>query len=157
MCVGRSNDSDVVFSISEEITASTTVNSGIATASFGSVSSPIDVLEGTFLTSQFIVDGSLEQRFVLDNANIDTSSIVAYVGTPGVLGKQYKMIDNIVGISSISDTYLIQEVQDERYELLFGDGIFGRKPDNGAVITVQYVVTSGSEGNGEFLILLVVS
>ena len=148
VCVGRSNDSDVVFSISEEIIASTTVNSGIATASFGSVSSPIDVLEGTFLTSQFIVDGSLEQRFVLDNANIDTSSIVAYVGTPGVLGKQYKMIDNIVGISSISDTYLIQEVQDERYELLFGDGIFGRKPDNGAVITVQYVVTSGSEGNG---------
>ena len=148
VCVGRSNDSDIVFSISEEIIASTTVNSGIATASFGSVSSPIDVLEGTFLTSQFIVDGSLEQRFVLDNANIDTSSIVAYVGTPGVLGKQYKMIDNIVGISSISDTYLIQEVQDERYELLFGDGIFGRKPDNGAVITVQYVVTSGSEGNG---------
>ena len=148
VCVGRSNDSDVVFSISEEITASTTVTSGIATASFGSAVNPIDVLEGTFLTSQFIVDGSLEQRFVLDNANIDTSSIVAYVGTPGVLGKQYKMIDNIVGISSISDTYLIQEVQDERYELLFGDGVFGRKPENGAVITVQYVVTSGSEGNG---------
>ena len=148
VCVGRSNDSDVVFSISEEITASTTVNSGIATASFGSATSPIDVLEGTFLTSQFVVDGSLEQRFVLDNANIDTSSIVAYVGTPGVLGKQYKLIDNIVGISSISDTYLIQEVQDERYELLFGDGVFGRKPENGAVITVQYIVTSGSLGNG---------
>ena len=148
VCVGRSNDSDVVFSISEEITASTTVTSGIATASFGSAVNPIDVLEGTFLTSQFIVDGSLEQRFVLDNANIDTSSIVAYVGTPGILGKQYKMIDNIVGISSISDTYLIQEIQDERYELLFGDGVFGRKPENGAVITVQYVVTSGSEGNG---------
>ena len=148
VCVGRSNDSDVVFSVSESIVATTTVNSGIATASFGSATSPIEVLEGTFLTSQFVVDGSLEQRFVLDNANIDSSSIVAYVGSTGVLGKQYKMIDNIVGISSISDTYLIQEVQDERYELLFGDGIFGRKPENGAVITVQYVVTSGSEGNG---------
>ena len=148
VCVGRSNDSDIVFSVSESIVANTTVNSGIATASFGSATSPIEVLEGTFLTSQFIVDGSLEQRFVLDNANIDSSSIVAYVGSTGVLGKQYKMIDNIVGISSISDTYLIQEVQDERYELLFGDGIFGRKPENGAVITVQYVVTSGSEGNG---------
>ena len=148
VCVGRSNDSDIVFSISESIVAATTVNSGIATASFGSATSPIEVLEGTFLTSQFIVDGSLEQRFVLDNANIDSSSIVAYVGSTGVLGKQYKMIDNIVGISSISDTYLIQEVQDERYELLFGDGIFGRKPENGAVITVQYIVTSGSEGNG---------
>ena len=135
VCVGRSNDSDIVFSISEEITASTVVTSGIATASFGSAASPIDVLEGTFLTSQFVVDGSLEQRFILDNSNIDTSSIVAYVGSPGIRGKQYKMIDNIVGISSISDTYLIQEVQDERYELLFGDGVFGRKPENGAVIT----------------------
>ena len=105
-------------------------------------------MEGTFLTSQFVVDGSLEQRFILDNSKIDTSSIVAYVGSPGVLGAQYKLIDNIVGISSASNTYLIQEVQDERYELLFGDGVFGRKPENGAVITVQYVVTSGSDGNG---------
>ena len=148
VCVGRQNDSDIVFSISEEITAATTVTGGVGVANFGSSSNPIEVLEGTFLTSQYVVDGSLEQRFILDNANIDSSSIVAYVGTPGVLGKQYKMIDNIVGISSISDTYLIQEIQDERYELLFGDGIFGRKPDNGAVITVHYVVTSGSEGNG---------
>ena len=148
VCVGRQNDSDIVFSISESIVANTTVTAGVGVASFGSSSSPIDVLEGTFLTSQFVVDGSLEQRFILDNSNIDTSSIVAYVGTPGILGKQYKMIDNIVGISSISDTYLIQEIQDERYELLFGDGVFGRKPENGAVITVQYVVTSGSQGNG---------
>ena len=43
---------------------------------------------------------------------------------------------------------LIQEIQDERYELLFGDGIFGKKLENGAVITVQYVVTGGIEGNG---------
>ena len=148
VCVGRSNDSDIVFSISETITANTTVNNGVATASFGSVAAPIQVLEGTFIKSQFIVDGSLEQRFILDNGNIDTSSIVAYVGTEDELGKHYKLIDNIVGITSMSDTYLIQEVQDERYELLFGDGVFGRKPDNGAVITVQYVVTSGSEGNG---------
>ena len=148
VCVGRQNDSDIVFSISEGITAATTVTGGVGVANFGSSSNPIEVLEGTFLTSQYVVDGSLEQRFILDNANIDSSSIVAYVGSPGVLGKQYKMIDNIVGISSISDTYLIQEIQDERYELLFGDGIFGRKPENGAVITVHYVVTSGSEGNG---------
>ena len=148
VCVGRSNDSDIVFSISETITANTTVNNGVATASFGSVTAPIQVLEGTFIKSQFVVDGSLEQRFILDNGNIDTSSIVAYVGTEDELGKQYKLIDNIVGITSMSDTYLIQEVQDERYELLFGDGVFGRKPENGAVITVQYVVTSGSEGNG---------
>ena len=53
VCVGRSNDSDIVFSISETITANTTVNNGVATASFGSVTAPIQVLEGTFIKSQF--------------------------------------------------------------------------------------------------------
>ena len=70
VCVGRQNDSDVVFSISESITSNTTVTSGIGTASFGSATDPIHVMEGTFLTSQFVVDGSLEQRFILDNSNI---------------------------------------------------------------------------------------
>ena len=124
------------------------MNNGIA--QFGTSESPVDVLEGTFLTNQFIVDGSLEQRFILDNGSIDSSSIVVYVkgsADPG-LGKQYKLVDNIINVTSASETYLIQEIQDERYELLFGDGIFGKKLENGAVITVQYVVTGGIEGNG---------
>ena len=58
------------------------------------------------------------------------------------------MVDNIINVTSASETYLIQEIQDERYELLFGDGIFGKKLENGAVITVQYIVTGGIEGNG---------
>ena len=146
VCTGAQDDTTFVFSISESIT--TVVNNGIA--QFGTSESPIDVLEGTFLTNQFIVDGSLEQRFILDNGSIDSSSIVVYVkgsADPG-LGKQYKLVDNIINVTSASETYLIQEIQDERYELLFGDGIFGKKLENGAVITVQYIVTSGIEGNG---------
>ena len=146
VCTGAEDDTTFVFSISESIT--TVVNNGIA--QFGTSESPIDVLEGTFLTNQFIVDGSLEQRFILDNGSIDSSSIVVYVkgsADPG-LGKQFKLVDNIVNVTSASETYLIQEIQDERYELLFGDGIFGKKLENGAVITVQYIVTGGIEGNG---------
>jgi len=146
VCTGAQDDTTFVFSISESIT--TVVNNGIA--QFGTSESPIDVLEGTFLTNQFIVDGSLEQRFILDNGSIDSSSIVVYVkgsADPG-LGKQYKLVDNIINVTSASETYLIQEIQDERYELLFGDGIFGKKLENGAVITVQYIVTGGIEGNG---------
>ena len=146
VCVGTQDDSDFIFSISESIT--TTVNSGLA--QFGTVDEPIKVLEGTYLTSQFVVDGSLEQRFILNNSSIDTSSIVVYVkgaADPG-LGKQYNLIDNIVNVTSASETFLIQEVQDENYELLFGDGTFGKKIEDGAVITVQYVVTSGKDGNG---------
>jgi hypothetical protein len=146
VCVGTQDDTDFIFSISESIT--TTVNNGLA--QFGTTQQPINILEGQYLTSKFTVDGSLDQRFILDNSNIDTSSIVVYVrgaADPG-LGKQYKIIDNIVSVTSVSETYLIQEIQDEKYELLFGDGTFGKKLEDGAEITVQYIVTSGAAGNG---------
>ena len=146
VCTGAQDDTSFVFSISEQVT--TVVYNGIA--QFRTTEDPVKVLEGTFLTSQFIVDGSLEQRFILENGSIDSSSIVVYVkgaADPG-LGNQYKEVDNIVNVNSSSETYLIQEIQDEKYELLFGDGIFGKKLENGAVITVQYIVTSGIEGNG---------
>ena len=146
VCIGTEDNTDFVFSVSESIT--TTVNNGLA--QFGTTEEPIRVLEGTFLTSRFVVDGSLTQRFILDNANIDTSSIVVYVrgaADPG-LGKQYRIIVNIVGVTSKSETYLIQEVQDEKYEILFGDGTFGKKLEDGAQITVQYIITSGKSGNG---------
>ena len=53
-----------------------------------------------------------------------------------------------MNLNASSEIYLIQEVQDEKYELLFGDGYFGKKLENGAVITVSYIITDGKEGNG---------
>ena len=54
----------------------------------------------------------------------------------------------ILNINKNSEIYLIQEVQDEKYELLFGDGYFGKKLENGAIITVSYIITDGEDGNG---------
>ena len=146
VCVGSVNDTSYVFSIPESIT--TTVKDGVAT--FGTATDPISVYQGTFLSKQFVVDGSLDQRFLLDNSYIDSSTIVVYV--KGIadtgLGREYTKIDNILNINSTSETYLIQEVQDEKYELLFGDGIFGKKLEDGAVVTATYIVTDGKEGNG---------
>lgn len=142
VCVGDINDETYTFSISENIT--TTIQNG--SASF----SNIDVSQGTYLTKQFVVDGSLDQKFLLDNSFVDTSTIVVYVKglSDTGLGRQFKLVDNIINIDSTSEIYLIQEVQDEKYELLFGDGYFGKKLENGSVITVNYIVTDGVEGNG---------
>jgi len=146
VCVGSVNDTSYTFSIPENIT--TIVTNGVAT--FGTSAEPISVYQGTFLSKQFVVDGSLDQRFLLDNSYIDSSTIVIYV--KGIadtgFGREYQKIDNILNVNSTSETYLIQEVQDEKYELLFGDGIFGKKLENGAVITATYIVTDGKEGNG---------
>jgi len=146
VCIGSVNDTSYVFSIPESIT--TTVTNGFAT--FGTPTSPISVYQGTFLSKQFVVDGSLDQRFLLDNSYIDSSTIIVYVkGLADTgLGREYAKVDNILNVKSTSETYLIQEVQDEKYELLFGDGIFGKKLENGSIITVTYIVTDGKEGNG---------
>ena len=142
VCVGQAEDTNYVFSIPEDVT--TTINSGVAT--FDNV----DILQGTYLSKQFIVDGSLDQRFILDNSFIDTSTIRVNVKTANDtgLGRPFTPSDNILNINKNSEIYLLQEVQDEKYEILFGDGYFGKKLSNGDVITVSYIITDGRDGNG---------
>jgi hypothetical protein len=142
VCVGSVSESQFVFSIPEDIT--TTINSG--TAKFKDIS----VCQGTYLKKQFVVDGSLDQRFILQNPFIDTSTIVVKVkgASDSGEGREYELAQNILNLNKTSEIYLLQEVQDEKYELLFGDGYFGKKLENGAIITVSYIVTDGTEGNG---------
>ena len=155
VCVGSANDTSYVFSIPESITTTTTQTfdaNGNVVSSTGSFNN-IVVYQGSYLTKTFTVDGSLDQRFLLENSFIDTSTIKVFVkgAADTGLGKEYRKVDNILNITDISETYLIQEITDERYELLFGDGVFGKKLENEAVITVSYIVTDGAEGNGPAL------
>ena len=142
LCVGSVNDTSYTFSIPNNI--STNVVNNIASFK------DIEIYQGTFLTKQFIVDGSLDQRFILNNPFIDTSTIFVYVKgiNDSGLGVQYSLVENILQVDSTSKIYLLQEVQDEKYELLFGDGKIGKKLENNALITVNYIVTDGEDGNG---------
>jgi acylphosphatase len=142
VCVGSANDTSYTFSILEDIQRS--ADQGVATFD------NIKISEGIFLTKQFSVDSSLDQKFILNNSFIDTSTIKVYVkneSDPG-LGQEYNLINNITNITGSSYVYLIQEIQDEKYELLFGDGLIGKKLETGEIITVNYLVTSGKDGNG---------
>jgi len=152
ICVGSANDTSYVFSIPETITTTTTQNVNASGNIVSSTASFNDIViyQGTYLSKSFIVDGSLDQRFILENSFIDTSTIKVYVkgASDTGLGREYGRVDNILNINNTSETYLIQEITDERYELLFGDGVFGKKLENDAVITVSYITTDGIEGNG---------
>lgn len=142
VCVGSADNSSYIFSIPEEITR--TVSNGVA--SFNN----IQISQGRFLNLSFTVNGSLDQKFIIPNPYVDTSTIRVYVkgvNDPGI-GKKYSLVDNIITVDSSSEIFLIQEVKDEKYELLFGDGVFGKQLENGSVITVNYIVTDGREGNG---------
>ena len=142
VCTGTASGTSYVFSVPDNTTA--TVKNGVATFN------NLTVKQGTFLKKQFTVNGSLDQRFILDNSYVDTSTIRVYVkGTSDTgLGRSYTLVDNIFDIDSTSEIYLIQEVTDEKYEIIFGDGRFGKKLENNAVITVTYIITDGKDGNG---------
>jgi len=111
----------------------------------------IEIYEGTFLTKEFTVDTSnIEQRFIIPNANVDTSTLVASVKESSfdLSPVKYQLAQSIVDINSTSKIFLLQESADEKFELLFGDGVFGNRLENGNVITATYVITNGDLGNG---------
>ena len=149
VCVGAADNTSYRFSVPERITAA--VKNGKAV--FGDDTNPITVFQGSYLTRQFSVDTSVDQRYILDNPNIDTSTVRVYVS--GVndtgLGREFKHIDNILNIDKYSEIFLMQEVQENRYEIMFGDGYFGKELETGNIITVRYIVTDGSAGNGPAL------
>jgi len=143
VCVGSANDTTYTFAIPEDITANV-VN---GTASFNN----IDVYQGIFLTKTFLYDGSLDQRFVLNNSFIDTSTLRVYIGTESTRGIEYFLSENIFDVDKNSRIFFLNEVQDERYELRFGDGIIGKKlgeNGDGTYITANYIITDGRDGNG---------
>ena len=151
VCTGTSEDTPYIFSIPDNITTSVTKTSSNTQSFRGTATfENITVYQGTFLTKKFTVDGSLDQRFILNNSFIDTSTIRVYVkGTSDTgLGREYSIVDDIINVNSNSEIYLIQEIKDEKYELLFGDGIFGKKLENNSEITITYIVTEGKSGNG---------
>ena len=143
VCNGAGDNTNYIFCLPESITIP--VVNGVAEFS------NIEIFEGNFVTQEFTVDTSLfNQRYILDNSFIDTSTIKVQVkpSSSATSSVTYKQIDNIVGVTSTSNSYLLQEIEDERYELIFGDNVIGKKLNNSNVITVTYVVSDGKGGNG---------
>ena len=110
----------------------------------------VAVNEGTQLTNTFVINSaSKSQRFILDNKNIDTNTIrVKVYPTGGSFNEPYLVADNILGVDGTSKVFFLDEVEDERYEILMGDGVLGKKLENNARIEVSYLITSGPESNG---------
>ena len=129
-----------IFSIPEDITVNV---DAFGYAYFNDIS----ISEGVFLTKSFSINNSLpNQRFVLPNARIDTTSIRVFVSETTT--EEYKIYSNIINVNSDSKIFLIQEVEDETYELIFGDNVFGKRPQSGSSIFASYIVTNGKIGNG---------
>jgi hypothetical protein len=140
VAVGSVRDGGYIFSIPDDITVPVDSN---GQASFDG----IQIYEGIFVTSTFTVDSSqTNQRFILPNTNIDTTTI--RVSVKNQVTESYIAYSNILNIDKNSRIFLIQEIADQKYELRFGDGILGKQLTSGSVVTATYIVTNGTSGNG---------
>ncbi len=131
------------FSIPNDITAPVRSD---GTAFFDN----IDIYEGSYINQTFAINSrSTYQRFILPNTGIDTSllNVVVRDNANSSVTRQFNQFTSFVGVDSKSKIYFVQETDNERYELLFGDGVFGEKLLEPRVIEVDYIVSKGSEGN----------
>lgn len=127
VAVGTVNNTSYVFSIPEDIVTTSPLNPGEVagqnpkrTATF----SGITVYQGTYLTKQWVVNGSTDQRFLIENSFVDIDTLRVTVRKSGAsAGLSFAKVDNIINVTGTSNVYLIQEAVNETYELLFGDGL----------------------------------
>ena len=140
---GTFGNQSFIFSILEDITVPVYDN----IAEFND----IEVYEGTLLTSNFTyTDRNPNQRFILPNSGIDTNLISTIVknNQQSSVSVKYNQQDSLFEIDKESEIYFLQEIEDERYELIFGDDIFGKKLQEGNYIEVSYIATNGDSANG---------
>ena len=133
----------LTFSIPEDITVGVN-DDGLA------LFDAITVYEGTHLTQSFNVSSRVpNQKFVLPNSGIDTNLIRVSIreSSGSNILREYKESKGLFEIGSDSPIYFLQEVENERYEILFGDGIFGLPVTEPNVIEVGYIISNGFEGN----------
>ena len=111
----------------------------------------IDIYQGTLLTQSYTINTALKnQRFIINNTGTDVSSIRVKVykqkGDTSFL--TFSSAENILNLDGTSEVYFVEEIEDENYEIFFGDGVFGKKLDNGTYVEITYLTTSADATNG---------
>ena len=116
----------------------------------GTYSRSINIKEGEPLTHRFTVSTENPIRYIIPNINVDTSSITVSVqeSISDTTTTEFVRATNISQIYSTSPVYFLEEVADEKYEIVFGSGSLGKSLKNGNIVIVNYLVCNADATNG---------
>ena len=137
------NDTTYQYITNDDIT--TTPKDGVFT--FSNVS----IFEGTLVKFKYTVDETdVDQKFIIPNANADTSTLKVSVqnSAEDTTLAAYSLSTGYTGLDKDTKVYFIQEQRDGKFEVYFGDGVTGKKLENGNVVILEYVVTNKTDSNG---------
>ena len=110
----------------------------------------IPIYEGSQITTSTLVDSTNSQRFIIDNSGVDINTLsVKILQSPNSsIFTEYKQANNILDVGANDNVYFISEIDDEKYEIFFGDGILGKKLEPNNVVSMSYIITNGPKTNG---------
>ena len=111
----------------------------------------VTIAEGSFVATRYTVDTqNVEQRFVINDDRADTTTLTIKVqnSATDTGSATYTRATDIAGLTSTSNVYFLQEVEDGKFEVYFGDGILGNAVEDGNIIIMNYVVTNKGAANG---------
>ena len=127
-----------------------TVSAYVISSISGVYTSTITLKEGRYISTRYTVDTTdPDQRFLIPNENIDTSTITVTVfdSNSSATTRIFLPTDNLAEITGTSLVYFLEEVEDGQYEMFFGDDVLGKKLDNGNVVVIEYLISSGAAAN----------
>ncbi|NDG29545.1 hypothetical protein EB118_05535 [bacterium] len=127
-----------------------TTESIVVSSSSGVYSAQLTLKEGRYINQRYTVNvNDADQRFLILNANIDTTTLYVTVrnSVSDSTTRIFTKSDNLVEITSSSQVYFLEEVEDGLYEIFFGDDIVGTALTDGNVVILEYLVSSGAEAN----------
>ena len=135
------------FSILEDVVSPITNN----IAYISNVSSDqLQVTEGIYLKFSYAVDDTIpNQKFIIPTANVDTETIKVVVRENASASKTeiFTKVENILDVTAVDKVFFVQETDDARYELIFGDDVLGKKVTDGQIIEITYIASSGKSAN----------
>jgi hypothetical protein len=127
----------------------TTNQNIVLTSSNSTFSGQITVYEGDFFSERYVYSDRIENKYTIENKNVDIESLkVLVLEDNGSVIDEYTRATSLLGLNETSKVYFVQGGVNEKYDILFGDGIVGKKPKNNSGIVIEYRISSGSEPNG---------
>ena len=111
----------------------------------------VPIYEGTLVTERYTANTSdADQRFIINNINADTTTLKVTVqnSSSDTTTNTYTLNTSLTDVTSTSRVYFLQEVEDQKFEVFFGDDVFGKAIENGNIVTLEYIVCNTDEANG---------
>ncbi len=113
--------------------------------------SDLVIYEGTYLNFKYTANTTdTDQRFIIPNDNVDTNTLTVKVqeSSSDSTTNTYKLATGITAIDSTSKVFFLQEVENGRFEVYFGDGVLGQAIADGNIVILDYITCNREEPNG---------